>query len=179
MTTWVFGYGSLVFRPGFAFVDRQPTVLPCHRRVFYQGSPDHRGTPEAPGRVATLLPDAAHQVGGVSYRVEDAVFAEVVAQLDVREAGGYERAVMQVHRPAGPPLSAWVFYATVHNEHYLGAASPEDIAAHVARSRGPSGPNDEYVLKLAEALRELSYDDEHVFAIERALMGGGRLVPDS
>ncbi len=171
-TTWVFGYGSLVFRPGFAFLDRQRAVLPGHRRVFFQGSPDHRGTPDAPGRVVTLEPHAAGAVGGMCFLVAEDAFGAVIDALDEREQGGYVREVMQVHGDAGP-LSAWVFYATPDNPHYLGPASPAAIAAHAHRATGPSGANREYVLRLAASLRDLGFDDAHVFAVERELLALG------
>ena len=65
----VFGYGSLVWRCGFAHVSSTPACLRRWARVFHQGSTDHRGTPGAPGRVVTLTPDAGGCVWGVAYRL--------------------------------------------------------------------------------------------------------------
>jgi cation transport regulator ChaC len=59
MAMWVFGYGSLVWNPGFAHDARLVGFVRDYRRVFYQGSTDHRGTPEFPGRTVTL----EHQPG--------------------------------------------------------------------------------------------------------------------
>ena len=55
---WIFGFGSLVHNPGFEFTDKAVGYIRGWRRVFYQGSTDHRGTPEAPGRTVTLIQDA-------------------------------------------------------------------------------------------------------------------------
>lgn len=63
-----------------------------------------------------------------------------------------------------------VYLARINNEAYLGPASDVEIAAHIAKSRGNSGPNRDYVLELAKALRALGEHDEHVFAIEHKLL---------
>jgi cation transport regulator ChaC len=59
---WVFGYGSLVYRPGFEYARRVEGFIRGYRRVFHQGSTDHRGTPEFPGRTVTLAPCATSTV---------------------------------------------------------------------------------------------------------------------
>ncbi|TXD36646.1 gamma-glutamylcyclotransferase [Lujinxingia vulgaris] len=176
---WIFGYGSLIWRPGFAFEARQPGLIRGFRRVFYQGSPDHRGVPNAPGRVVTLLPDPGATTFGVAFKLGASESARILQQLDVREQGGYERHLLPVFAPdQNAPLidEALVYLAGVDNPHYLGEAPVEAIADHVLRSHGPSGPNTEYVLRLAEALRAEGAHDPHVFAIERALR---QLLEDS
>jgi len=172
---WIFGYGSLVWRPAFPFEERRPAWLTGFVRRFWQGSTDHRGVPGAPGRVATLVPAPGERCWGMAYRVAPRHADTVVATLDEREKGGYERR----HVPLAPadarpePLPAGVVYfATARNPNYLGDASLGDMAAQVRRSRGPSGPNDEYVLRLAASLREHGARDEHVFALEALVRGG-------
>ncbi len=90
--------------------------------------------------------------------------------LDHREQGGYERHAVDVHvADAGPIAGALVYVATEHNPNWLGPAPLSDIAQQIRGSTGPSGPNPEYVLQLAEALRALHADDEHVFALAALL----------
>lgn len=167
--TWVFGYGSLVWRPAFAYVERVPGHVRGYVRRFYQGSTDHRGVPGAPGRVVTLLESTNDAVAGVAYRIDPAREAEVLAALDHREKGGYARRVVPMERADGDPIDVLLYIATEDNPNYLGPATVEAIAAQVKASVGPSGPNVEYVLELARALRSLGFDDAHVFELARAV----------
>jgi cation transport regulator ChaC len=66
----------------------------------------------------------------------------------------------------GNHATGLTYIATPDNEAWLGEASESEIARHICNAEGPSGPNDEYLLELALALRELGLDDAHVFAIE-------------
>jgi len=168
---WLFGYGSLMWRPDFVHRERHPARVDGWTRRFWQGSPDHRGVPEAPGRVVTLVPEPGARCHGVAYRVAPDVAAEVLAGLDHRERGGYARIelALELLRPGAPVViaSARTYLATSDNPHYLGPAPLPAIARQIVGSRGPSGANLEYLLRLAQTLRELEADDEHVFALER------------
>lgn len=173
--TWIFGYGSLVWRPAFPFEERRAGFIQGWTRRFWQGSTDHRGVPGAPGRVVTLVPEAGASCWGIAYRVAAADRERVLSKLDHREKGGYARHEVDVHA-AGARIAALVYVATGDNPNYLGPAPLSEIAAQVLRSRGPSGPNPEYVLRLAEALRGIGADDSHVFelAAEVAAASGAR-----
>lgn len=166
--TWVFGYGSLVWRPAFAFEERRAGYIEGWTRRFWQGSTDHRGVPGAPGRVVTLVAERGARCWGMAYRVAAAERSGVLAQLDHREKGGYARHAVDVHA-GGERIAALVYVATSDNPNYLGPASLSEIALQVRRSHGPSGPNLEYVLRLAEALRRIGADDPHVFELAAEL----------
>ena len=168
---WVFGYGSLVWRPAFAYAERRPAYLHGFVRRFWQGSTDHRGVPEAPGRVVTLAAEVGARCWGMAYRVADEDAEAVMGALDHRESGGYERRQVVLHAAdTGEPLAeGYVYFATAANPNYLGDAPMAEIAAQVRRSHGPSGANLEYVLRLAASLREHGAEDEHVFELEAAL----------
>lgn len=167
---WVFGYGSLVWRPSFDAVERQPAVLHGFVRRFWQGSTDHRGVPGAPGRVVTLVEREGAECVGMAYRIAAERAPTVLAALDHREKGGYVRRFCPVRLlPAEREVTALVYYASSDNPDYLGPAPLEDIADQVRRSSGPSGPNVEYVRQLARALRELGVTCEHTFALEQLL----------
>ncbi|KAG6363439.1 hypothetical protein INS49_008539 [Diaporthe citri] len=155
---WLFGYGSLIWKPPPHFGKVRSTFL-VHLWSQYleDNSPsslageiqDHRGTPEAPGRVVTLiersfwetLPDphsSADKVWGVAYRIEAEHVEEVKEYLDIREINGY----------------------TI----FVGPQDIQALAEHIYRSEGPSGLNRDYLLGLDKALQELSPEsgDEHV-----------------
>lgn len=99
---WIFGYGSLVWRPAFEHVERAPAVVRGWSRRFWQGSIDHRGVPEAPGRVVTLVRDATAVCHGMAFRVGAEHVEGVLASLDHRERGGYAREHVEVelHGPS-------------------------------------------------------------------------------
>jgi cation transport regulator ChaC len=172
---WIFGYGSLVWRPAFRYGERRPAFVEGLARRFWQGSTDHRGVPGAPGRVVTLVPQPRARCWGMAYRVEAAERDAVMAALDHREQGGYERCEVRLRMAgAGGPgdleeAVGITYRATPDNPNYLGEAPLEAIARQVRAARGPSGTNREYVLRLAGTLRALGADDAHVFALAALL----------
>jgi cation transport protein ChaC len=164
---WIFGYGSLMWRPDFTFAERCVGVASGWSRRFWQGSTDHRGVPDAPGRVVTLLPEAGTDCWGMVYRVTDALRDEVLAGLDHRERGGFDRCEVDAcfRVPEGEPVRALVYVARPDNPNYLGDAPLAEIAAQIRRSHGPSGDNVAYAVELARALREMGAEDDHVFSV--------------
>jgi cation transport regulator ChaC len=166
---WVFGYGSLVWRPAFDFAERRTAWIGGFARRFWQGSTDHRGVPGSPGRVVTLVPEASARCFGVAYRVAESDTECVLTSLDHRERGGYERHPLDLHFDDSTRTTGLVYIATPANPNYLGPAPLDAIAAQIARARGPSGSNAEYVRELARSLREMPAEDEHVFALDELL----------
>lgn len=159
---WLFAYGSLIWKPEPEFRQREIVSVSGWARRFWQGSPDHRGTPAAPGRVVTLVPESGALCWGVAYDISCAD----MDRLDLREAGGYARVTLDVADRAGVVRPAITYVGDATNPWYLGPASDAEVAAQVLRSAGPSGANPEYVLRLAAALRQLGVTDAHVFAID-------------
>ncbi|KAH9600620.1 Glutathione-specific gamma-glutamylcyclotransferase [Trypanosoma melophagium] len=175
----IFGYGSILWKQEFAYTNSYPCFITGYRRVFYQGSSDHRGVPGRPGRVVTLLPsdDPQATVAGVAYELPDdpAERDKILAKLDYRERGGYSRVeVIPYNLYSREPLKiaaqavCLCYMATEDNSEYLGPDTEENIAAQILECAGASGPNSEYLFKLAQALRDLDETDPHVFAIEEA-----------
>lgn len=164
---WLFAYGSLIFKVDFPFIERRAAAIAGWTRRFWQGSHDHRGTAEAPGRVVTLIRDAGAVCDGMAYLITPEQFAH----LDHREKNGYLRLRTSMRFEDGAHADGLVYIAEEDNAAFLGAASERDIARQIARAAGPSGPNRDYLTSLAVALRALGKDDPHVFAIERHLAG--------
>ncbi|MGQ7247832.1 gamma-glutamylcyclotransferase [Halomonas sp. V046] len=171
---WVFGYGSLIWKAGFPYLERRPALVHDMSRRFWQGSHDHRGTPQAPGRVVTLIDEPGAQCLGMAYRIAP----QTLAPLDLREKNGYLRRVVTLHfvdtdgSPAGSreqTAEGLVYIAAADNPAYLGDASLTRIAAQIAEAHGPSGPNSDYLLHLDQALRDLGGPDEHVTLLAREL----------
>lgn len=170
MSVWIFGYGSLVWRPDFPSVEDRAARIHGFVRRFWQGSTDHRGVPGAPGRVVTVLPDPSGVVWGRAFRVAPDRVDAVLERLDHREKGGYERDRVDLIDADGHRFATGLVYrATPSNPNWLGPASVEALAAQVRASTGPSGPNDAYVIELARALHAQGVLDDHVEDLARAL----------
>jgi cation transport regulator ChaC len=160
---WLFGYGSLIYLVDFPYLESRPASIRNWSRRFWQGSHDHRGTVANPGRVVTLIEQSGAICGGMAFRVEVGVFA----QLDDREKNGYLRVATEMVFDDGSTATGLTYIATPDNEAYLGEASEHEIAQHICRAEGTSGANSDYLLELADALRELEQHDDHVFEIEK------------
>lgn len=158
---WLFGYGSLIFKPDFPFIERRVAHIRGWQRRFWQGSHDHRGTPEYPGRVVTLVPCAGARCDGMAYLITSAQFDH----LDRREKNGYLRCLTTIHLDDGNTVDGLVYVADAENAAYLGAASEAVIARQIADASGPSGSNRDYLIDLASALKTLGATDPHVFAL--------------
>ncbi len=166
MLHWVFGYGSLIYKVDFPYLARQPAHILGWERRFWQGSHDHRGTPEAPGRVVTLVEVAGQRCDGVAYCISESVFEH----LDHREKNGYRRVDTPMTLADRREVTATVYIADERNHAFLGPETLYEIAQHIDRSHGPSGSNREYLLTLAESLREMGVHDQHVFDLEALLL---------
>ncbi|MES1954424.1 gamma-glutamylcyclotransferase [Salinisphaera hydrothermalis] len=158
---WLFGYGSLIYKAGFKYDERRPATIEGWVRRFWQGSHDHRGTPDAPGRVVTLVEAPGETCFGMAYRITPAHFE----YLDHREKNGYLRFAQPMTFADGSAEKGLVYIATPDNAAWLGEASIDAIARQIVTSTGPSGPNRDYALGLADALCAHDAHDDHVFAV--------------
>lgn len=162
---WVFGYGSLIYKVDLPHKERIAATIEGWQRRFWQGSHDHRGTPERPGRVVTLMPAQSVVCQGMAYCIDESVFEH----LDHREKNGYQRLDTEICLADGRMVVGTVYVADQHNHAFMGEMPMPQLAAHIDNSHGPSGSNRDYLLQLAAALRELSIEDAHVFELERLL----------
>lgn len=168
---WIFGYGSLVWKPEPDSEEMVPGFIEGYERRFYQGSPDHRGTPESPGRVLTLVKSPGYMLWGRAYRVPEENEAEFMERLDHREKAGYERRWMPVYRDRAATevliAEALVYIGGPDNPDFIGADGLDEMARHIVESSGPSGPNPEYLLNIDEALRAQNVNEEHIAQLAR------------
>lgn len=147
----------MIWRPGFEFRAQCHACLPGWRRDFSQASPDHRGTPELPGRVVTLREDVNSQCEGIAYQIETNSAWQIGEYLDERESGGYSRLYVELTlnsnaTGSNTKVQALTYIALPENPHACESAPVDKLAALIAERHGPSGSNKDYVLNLAEAL---------------------------
>jgi cation transport protein ChaC len=164
---WVFGYGSLMWRPGFDYAERQPATLSGRRRCFCIYSVHHRGTHERPGLVLGLAPGGS--VRGVAYRIEPKAWKRVYAYLMEREqpTETYVEARRNVRLADGRRVETMVFLSDIRHPQWAGVLSLERQAELIAGAKGLSGRNIDYLQDLVDHLREMRLRDR---SLERLLM---------
>jgi cation transport protein ChaC len=168
---WVFGYGSLMWRPGFPFVERQAATLHGRRRAFCIYSVHHRGAPGRPGLVLGLAPGGATR--GLAYRIADKDWDEVYAYLREREqpTETYVEALAHVRLADGRRIAVLVFLSDMRHPQWAGHLGLERQAELIAGARGLSGPNVDYLRDLVGHLREFGMsgrDMERLLAMVEA-----------
>ncbi|MBI4082791.1 MAG: gamma-glutamylcyclotransferase [Candidatus Lambdaproteobacteria bacterium] len=169
-TPWIFGYGSLIWRPGFAFVERHPAVLAGWHRDFCRYSFHHRGTPARPGMVAGLSAGGACK--GMAYRVAEPVLPGALAYLDRREGPGYVRRALAVGlEPEGEAgrrtVEAWVYVPDPAHASYAANLSRPRIVELIGTGIGASGTAHDYLRDLLRHLDELGTPDPLLEAVLR------------
>jgi len=162
---WVFGYGSLMWNPGFAFVERQAATLPGYHRSFCVASHRYRGTPERPGLVLGL--DRGGSCRGIVFRV---AAADVPATLDYlweREMDNrvYLPRMLRVRLRDGgavegeEPVYACCFVVDRNHPQYCRGLDEAAVVCRIAGCHGQRGPNIDYLANTVEHLKELGICD--------------------
>ncbi|WP_285295044.1 gamma-glutamylcyclotransferase [Aureimonas altamirensis] len=156
---WVFGYGSLIWRPGFAFEERAKARLSGYHRALCILSHVHRGTPERPGLVFGL--DKGGSCVGMAFRVAADHRDETIAYLRGRElvTNVYRETVQAIRLADGRSIHAVTYVADRGHAQYAGRLTPEAAAHIVARSHGQSGANIDYVLSAHREIAALGLRD--------------------
>jgi len=170
---WVFGYGSLIWRPGFDYLESQPARLIGAHRALCVFSHVHRGTPERPGLVLGL--DLGGACRGVAYRVAQKKRAEVIAYLRGREqvTSVYREAMRSVILPDDKDrrISALCYMIDRGHIQYAGRLDLATQLHLVRQGHGQSGPNREYVLSTVQALEKLGLYDRDLHLLAEKLKG--------
>ncbi|MEZ5676625.1 cation transport protein ChaC [Thalassovita litoralis] len=164
MTMWVFGYGSLLWNPGFDVAESQLARLPGFHRSFCMRSIHHRGTEENPGLVLALDAADAAACNGVALAVHDHEQDTVLAYLRERElvSSAYLETVQQVQLRDGRQVSALTYIVDPHHVQYCGGLPLEEQAQIIAHAVGGRGPNTEYLYNTAAHLGELGIRDHEL-----------------
>ena len=156
---WVFGYGSLIWRPGFDYVECTKARLAGYHRALCVHSHVHRGTPERPGLVFGL--DRGGSCVGMAFRVEGAKRDATIDYLRARElvTHVYRESVLPVRAMDGRRIEAVTYVVDRGHPQYAGKIDVASAAAIVARSHGQSGPNVEYVRSAYEHIAAMGLTD--------------------
>jgi cation transport protein ChaC len=166
---WVFGYGSLIWNPGFAFVSAQQGLLGGAHRSLCIVSHHHRGTPERPGLVFGLARGGSCR--GMVFEVRDSDWPSVQAYLQEREqvTAVYRDAMRPVRLEDGRRVSALAFLVDERHEQFAGLMTVEQQVQMVLAAQGKSGRNLDYVLNTARHLEEMGIHDRQLMALANLL----------
>jgi cation transport protein ChaC len=174
---WVFGYGSLMWRPGFDFVEQMPARLIGEHRALCVYSFDHRGTPEKPGLVLGL--DRGGACRGIAYRVAAKARRDTVQYLRDREqTTNVYREVMRSLWLENEPrqrVSALTYVVDRGHVQYAGRLSMADQLRHVQQGHGRSGNNRDYVLETVKSIEAQGFRDQPLHQLALMLHGDAKL----
>jgi cation transport protein ChaC len=176
---WVFGYGSLIWNPGFAFLRSEKAMLHGAHRSRSIYSHRHRGTPERPGLVFGL--SRGGSCLGVAFEVDAIGWPQVFDYLQAREQdrGVYREAWRTVTLASGVRVKALAYLVNEAHPQFAGRLDLGEQVRLVARSTGESGRNSEYVRNTARHLLLLGIRDKALMQIVAALDGDAGLMVES
>lgn len=161
MTMWVFGYGSLLWNPGFEVAESVIGCLPDYGRSFCMRSIHHRGTDAEPGLVLALDGQPGQSCEGVALRVANGAEAKTLTYLREREliSSAYVEKELTVQLSDDREVTALVYVIDEAHEQYCGGLPLEEQAQIIARAIGGRGPNTEYLYNTADHLASVGLHD--------------------
>ncbi|XP_047341637.1 gamma-glutamylcyclotransferase 2-2-like [Impatiens glandulifera] len=175
MVFWVFGYGSLVWNPGFDYDEKVIGFIKDYKRVFDLACIDHRGTPERPARTCTLEFSEGSVCWGAAFCVRGSPDEERKAMeyLERRECEYDQKTYVDFYKEGDDDTRAavtgvMVFTSTPDkesNKYYLGPAPLEEMAWQIATAHGPCGNNRDYIFLLEKALFNIGHEDDFVIKL--------------
>ncbi|WP_372573849.1 gamma-glutamylcyclotransferase [Ruegeria jejuensis] len=161
MTMWVFGYGSLLWNPGFPVARSEVATLHGYARSFCMSSIHHRGTEEKPGLVLALDEVDGSHCRGLALSVQAGHEDRTLAELREREliSSAYLERMLEVDLEGGERVTAVTYVIDPHHVQYCGGLALEDQARIIANAVGGRGPNTDYLYNTAEHLAEIGLND--------------------
>ena len=166
---WVFGYGSLMWKPGFAFEQSCHAWLHGYHRSLCVHSWVHRGTQDRPGLVFGL--DNGGACKGIAFRFSPEREGDIIAYLDARElvTDVYQRKRLMIRTKHGR-VPAWCYVVRRDHAQYAGKLPETELLARIEKSQGRSGHNRDYVLSTVAHLEELGVKDAVLKAVANKLL---------
>lgn len=182
--SWVFGYGSLMWDPGFKVAEQVTARLDGYARSFCMRSTRYRGTDEAPGLVLGLDEDSNAHCTGIALRFHDADRDQVLAYLREREliTYAYREAVLPVTLADGRKVQALAYVMRRDHVQYAGGLPACEQARIISVAHGQRGPNADYLFNTTRHLAEIGLQDEALDALSedvRRLITARNAAPDS
>jgi cation transport protein ChaC len=175
---WVFAYGSLMWRPGFSYLERVPARLIGLHRALCVFSFVHRGTPERPGLVLGL--DRGGMCRGIAYRVAATSRADTLHYLRAREqvTTVYLETTRQIQLEdhARRRIRAVCYLVDRSHVQYAGRLTLGESLHHVRQGHGKSGANRDYVLETVRALEALGYRESDLHLLAERLKSQGAAI---
>ena len=176
---WVFGYGSLMWRPGFEFIEQVPARLIGEHRALCVYSFDHRGTPEKPGLVLGL--DRGGACRGVAFRIAAKLRRQTVDYLRSREQTTHVyREVLRsvwLHNEPRQRVSALTYVVDRGHIQYAGRLPLAEQLRVVQQGHGRSGNNRDYVLSTVRAIEAQGFQDRDLHELALMLHDAHRFHP--
>ncbi|XP_020267407.1 gamma-glutamylcyclotransferase 2-2-like isoform X2 [Asparagus officinalis] len=176
MVLWVFGYGSLVWNPGFDFDEKIIGFIKDYRRVFDLACIDHRGTPEYPARTCTLEAMEGAVCWGAAFCIKGDREKERAAMqyLERRECEYDIKSSVNFYKEGDdliPAVSGVLVFTSTpdkeSNKYYLGPAPLEEMARQIATAHGPCGNNRDYLFLLEKAMFDIGHEDDYVIELAK------------
>lgn len=175
MVFWIFGYGSLVWNPGFDYDEKVIGFIKDYERVFDLACIDHRGTPENPARTCTLKSSEGAICWGAAYCVRGGPEKERAAMqyLEKRECEYDGKTLVDFYKEGQTTQPAAITDVIIFtstpckesNKYYLGPAPLEDMARQIATASGPCGNNRDYIFLLERAMYDIGHEDDMVIEL--------------
>ncbi|XP_060672907.1 gamma-glutamylcyclotransferase 2-1 [Ziziphus jujuba] len=175
MVFWIFGYGSLIWNPGFEYDEKIIGYIKDYRRVFDLACIDHQGTPEHPARTCTVEQKEGAVCWGAVFCVRGGPEKEKKAMeyLERRECEYDSKTLVDFYKEGDSSLQPAVtgviiFTSTpdkVSNKYYLGPAPLEDMARQIATAFGPNGNNRDYLFRLEKTMFDIGHEDDYVIEL--------------
>ena len=157
---WVFGYGSLLWNPGFRYSKKEIARLDGYRRSFSMRSVHHRGTAKNPGLVLALSTDRQSFCEGLAFEVEQGKEVETLDYLRERElvSSAYLERKVSLHLKNGQSIQSLVYIIDEGHAQYCKLTLDEQ-AKIIADAKGGRGANDEYLYRTRDKMAELGIND--------------------